>query len=86
MEVKDVNNCNGVIFKGSPDSSMTEDMEEYISCQKCKERIKRTSQDLLRHNEICSKSPSERLSKSSMLAKPSSPNQESKFTVGKIGD
>ena len=74
MEIKAVN--NGLI-DGSPEARKpAEDMEEFISCQKCKQRIKRTSQDLLRHNEVCSKSLSGKSMKN-----PNSPNHELKSTV-----
>ena len=60
----------------------TLDTEEFISCQKCKESIKRTSQDLLRHNEICSKGFGEK----SLKNLNSSPQvQQSKPSAENIG-
>ena len=60
----------------------TLDTEEFISCQKCKQSIKRTSQDLLRHNEICSKGFGEK----SLKDQNSSPQvQQSKPSAEKIG-
>ena len=66
---------NKVVKKrSSPEISKSEDMEEFIVCQKCKEKIKRTSQDLLRHNEICAKGLNSAKAQNLLKTK-NSPNQ-----------